>query len=231
MSDRELVLFGSAEIAELARFYFENDGGRKVAAFTVDDAYVEVDSFDGLPMVPWSEMLQRFPPDRYDMHVALSYMKLNRIREAKFNQARDAGYHLASYVCSKSVSWPDLTHGENCFVLENQTIQPGVTLGNNVMLWSGNHIGHGSSIGDHTYFASHIVVSGHCRIGKRCFLGVNATLRDFLIVGDDCFIAMDASITRDLESGSVALGGPATVFGPDDEKGRKIRNKYFKLDD
>jgi len=231
MSDKPLILFGSAEIAELARFYFEHDGNRNVEAFTVDDAYVEADTFDGLPMVGWSEAIKRFPPDQYDMHVALSYMKLNRTRQAKFEQARDAGYTLASYFCSKSVRWPDLKHGQNCFVLENQTIQPGVTLGDNVMLWSGNHIGHGSSIGDHTYFASHIVVSGHCTIGQRCFFGVNATLRDFLTIGDDCFVAMDASITRNLESHSVALGGPATVFGPDDEKGRKIRNNYFKLDD
>lgn len=231
MAERELVIFGSAEIAELARFYFEHDGGRKVAAFTVDDAYVESGTFNGLPLVAWSEALKRFPPDRYDMHVALSYMKLNRIREAKFNQARAAGYTLPSYFCSKSVRWPDLIHGDNCFVLENQTIQPGVRLGDNVMLWSGNHIGHGSMIGDHTYFASHIVVSGHCQIGQRCFFGVNATLRDFLTIGDDCFIAMDASITRDLDAGSVALGSPATVFGPDDEKGQKIRNRYFKLDD
>ena len=34
---KPLVIFGSAEIAELAKFYFENDSNRKVVAFTVDD--------------------------------------------------------------------------------------------------------------------------------------------------------------------------------------------------
>ena len=228
---KPLVIFGSAEIAELAKFYFTHDSEREVVAFTVDDAYVEADTFEGLPLLAWSEAQTRFPPEAYDLHVALSYNKLNQIREAKFHQAKQAGYTLASYICSKSATWPDLVHGENCFVLENQTLQPTVKLGHNVMLWSGNHIGHGSSIGDHTYFASHVVVSGHCKIGQRCFLGVNATLRDFLKIGDDCFIAMDASITRDLETGSVALGTPATVFGPDDAKGQKIRNKYFNLGD
>lgn len=227
---KPLVIFGRAEIAELAKFYFSHDSDRKIVAFTVDDAYADTDQFDGLPLMAWSEAIKRFPPDQYDMHVALSYNKLNQIREAKFHQAKQAGYTLASYICSKSVSWPDLTHGENCFILENQTIQPTVKLGHNVMLWSGNHIGHGSHIGDHTYFASHVVVSGHCKIGQRCFFGVNATLRDFLTIGDDCFIAMDASITRDLENGSVALGAPATIFGLDDVKGQKIRNRYFNLD-
>jgi len=228
---QDLVIFGSAEIAELAHFYFSHDSDYRVVAFTVDDAYVESDEFCGLPMIPWSEIATRYPPGQVHMHVALSYMKLNRLRQAKFEQARAAGYTLASYVCSKSVSWPDLVMGENCFILENQTIQPTVRLGDNVMLWSGNHIGHGTHIGSHTYFASHIVVSGHCRIGERCFFGVNATLRDFLKVGDEAFIAMDASLTRDVAAGSVVLGAPATVFGPDDPKGRKIRNNYFGLDD
>ena len=228
---KPLVIFGSAEMAELAHFYFRHDSDHDVVAFTVDDAYVEADSFCGKPMVAWSEAVKRFPPAEYDLHVALSYMKLNRLRQAKFEQAKAAGYHLPSYVCSKSVTWPDLEMGENCFILENQTIQPTVKLGDNVMLWSGTHIGHGTHIGSHTYFASHIVVSGHCRIGQRCFFGVNATLRDFLKVGDEAFIAMDASLTKDVEAGAVVLGAPATVFGPDDPKGRKIRNNYFGLDD
>ncbi|MEE2526207.1 acetyltransferase [Hyphobacterium sp. HN65] len=232
MSDKKrLVIFGSAEIAELAHFYFKHDSEHEIVAFTVDDAYVEGDTFNGLPIVPWSEAVTRFPPDQYGMHVALSYMKLNRLRQAKFEQAKAAGYSLASYICSRSATWPDLVMGENCFILENQTIQPTVKLGDNVMLWSGNHIGHGTHIGSHTYFASHIVVSGHCRIGERCFFGVNATLRDFLKVGDEAFIAMDASLTKDVEAGSVVLGAPATVFGPDDPKGRRIRNNYFGLDD
>lgn len=231
MSGKPLLIFGSAEIAELAHFYFSHDSGYDIVGFTVDDAYVEADTFCGLPVVPWSEARTRFGPETHACHVALSYMKLNRLRQAKFEQVKAAGYRLPSYTCSKSVSWPDLQMGENCFILENQTIQPTVKLGDNVMLWSGNHIGHGTHIGSHTYFASHVVVSGHCRIGERCFFGVNATLRDFLKVGDEAFIAMDASLTKDVEAGAVVLGAPATVFGPDDPKGRKIRNSYFGLDD
>src|SRR3546814_4532198 len=67
------------------------------------------------------------------MHVALSYNRLNRLREDKYHSAKAAGYRLASYVCSRSVVWPDLSVGDNCFILENQTIQPTVKIGNNVM--------------------------------------------------------------------------------------------------
>ena len=57
--------------------------------------------------------------------------------------------------------------GDNCFILEDNTIQPFVSIGNNVTLWSGNHIGHDSTIDDHCFIASHVVVSGHVRVGTR----------------------------------------------------------------
>ncbi len=228
-SSKRLVIFGSAEIACLAKFYFDNDSAYKVVAFTVDDEFVDCKNVCGLPLVPFSQIVSRFPPAENNMHVALSYTRLNQLRQEKYEQAKASGYALVSYVCSKSVMWSDLSIGDNCFILENQTIQPTVKVGNNVMLWSGNHIGHGSVIDDHVYISSHVVVSGHCKIGKRCFLGVNATIRDFTIVGSDCFVAMDASVTSDLTEGSVVLGQAGTVMDASDRRARVIKKKYFKL--
>jgi len=224
-----LIIFGSAEIAELAKYYFENDSEYKVAAFTVDDDFVDSDKLQGLPLVPFSEVTSRFPPNKYEMHVALSYSKLNCLRQEKYEQAKAAGYRLASYVCTKSVVWPELEVGDNCFILENQTIQPTDRIGNNVMIWSGNHIGHGSVIADHAYIASHVVISGHCYIGERCFLGVNATLKDFISIGDDCFIAMDASVAHDVKTGSVVLGAASETYEPQDRRARILKKKYFNL--
>ena len=227
LKNKRLVIFGSQEMAQLARFYFEQDSQYSVVGFTVDDDHVNASELDGLPLVPWSEVAQRFPSGDTEMFVALSYRGLNRLRADKFEQAKAGGYRLASYLCTKSVNWPDLVVGENCFVLENQTLQPTVVLGNNVYLWSGNHIGHGTHIEDHVYLASHVVVSGHCRIGTRSFVGVNATLRDFINIGADCFIAMDASVTQNMADGSVALGTPATIHAAEDKIARLLKRKYF----
>jgi len=226
---KPLVIFGSAEIAELAKFYFTHDSERKVVAFTVDDAYVQEDQFNNLPLVPFSEVTKKFPPSEYDMHVALSYTRLNRLRQEKYEQAKALGYCLASYVCSKSVVWPDLSIGDNCFILENQTIQPRVRIGNNVMIWSGNHLGHGTQIDDHVYIASHVVISGHCKIGERSFLGVNATLRDFCTVGKDCFVAMGAIVARDIPDGGVVLSAPSEVYEAADRRSRVLKKMFFKL--
>ena len=226
---KPLIIFGTAEIASLAKFYFTHDSDHKVIAFTVDDEYTTEDTFEGLPVIPFGEIKEHYSPDQHSMHVALSYMKLNQLRAAKYEQAKAAGYELVSYVSSKATTWPDLTIGHNCFILEDQSIQPTVTIGNNVMLWSGNHIGHGTTIGDHTYLASHVVVSGHCTIGQRCFLGVNATLKDFLNIGDDVFIGMDASVVSNAKDGAVILGKSSTSLEADDRRAKALKKLYFKL--
>jgi hypothetical protein len=89
---RKLLIFGSAEIAELARYYFDLDSPYQVVAFVVDDDFYSETTFAGLDMVPWSDALKKYPPSDYSMHVALSYRGLNSLRENKFKQCQSAGY-------------------------------------------------------------------------------------------------------------------------------------------
>lgn len=229
--DRQVVIFGTGEIASLAKFYLQNDSLYQVCGFTADDEYVSADKFEGLPLIPFSKVRERFPEGECEMFVALSYRRLNRNRRDKYVMAREAGYRMASYVCSRSVYWNDLSIGDNCFVLENQTIQPNVTIGNDVMIWSGNHIGHGAKIGDHTYISSHVVISGHVTIGPMCFLGVNSTVRDFVTIGAESFITMGALVTGDAAPGSVVVGASGATFPAYSRQAKTLKRKYFGLED
>lgn len=225
----DIIIFGSSEIADLAYFYFKNDTEFNVVAFTVDDEYLKEDKLNGIPIIPFSETSMHFPPNYFKMHVALSYSKMNKLRHEKYDQAKKSGYQLISYLSSKSVYWPDLIIGDNCFILENQTIQPNVTIGNNVMIWSGNHIGHGTVIKDHVYISSHVVIAGHCEIGRRSFLGINSTIKDFTKIDDDCFVTMNANVVRNISKGSVITGPPSKIFKNDEKQAILIKKKYFKF--
>lgn len=227
VKSKPLIIFGTGEIGSLAKFYFDNDSNYKVVAFTADDRYVTQNKFNGLPLIPFTKIKKRFPPDKYEMHVALSYKKINRIREEKYLLAKKNGYKLASYVCRKSVYWKDLTIGDNCFILENQTIQPTVKIGSNVIIWSGNHIGHGVIIKDHVYISSHVVISGHVVIGERSFLGVNSTIKDFVSIGPETFVTMGALVVKNTEGGDVVLPGRGIVFQGGSPQAEKIKKNYF----
>jgi sugar O-acyltransferase (sialic acid O-acetyltransferase NeuD family) len=146
------------------------------------------------------------PPAEHDFFVALSYSSLNELRKSKYLSARELGYHLASYVSSRATVLNDGDIGDNCFILEDNTIQPFARIGSNVTLWSGNHIGHHSVIGNHTFIASHVVVSGGVDIGESCFIGVNVTLRDHIRVGRKCVLGAGALLLADADDEGVYIG-------------------------
>jgi sugar O-acyltransferase (sialic acid O-acetyltransferase NeuD family) len=110
---------------------------------------------------------------------------------------------MASYVSPRATVLNDGRFGDNCLILEDNTIQPFVSIGNNVILWSGNHIGHHSRIDDHCFITSHVVVSGGVHIGERTFVGVNATLRDHVDIGAGCVIGAGSLVLKHVADDSV----------------------------
>lgn len=208
----KLVIFGAGDIARLAHHYFTHDSPHEVAAFVVDRSYRSGDSFLGLPLADADDMQTRFPPAEFDMFVALSYAKTNALRAEKYAYAKAAGYRLVSYVSSRCTYLSQERPGDNCFILEDNTIQPFVRIGNNVTLWSGNHIGHDSTIEDHCFIASHVVVSGHVCVGTRSFIGVNATLRNSITIAPESIIGAGAVIMKDTRPKGVYLAERAKLF-------------------
>lgn len=203
---KPLVIFGSGDIAQLAHYYFSTDSKYEVVAFTVDANYIKESEFCGLPVVAFEDVAETYPADSYDFFIALSYSKLNAVRKEKFLASKERGYKLVSYISSRATVLNEGRIGENCFILEDNTIQPFVTIGNNVTLWSGNHIGHHSVIHDHAFIASHVVVSGGVEIGEQCFIGVNATLRDHIKIGDRCVVGAGALLLADTATEGVYIG-------------------------
>jgi sugar O-acyltransferase (sialic acid O-acetyltransferase NeuD family) len=203
---KPLIIFGTGDIAQLAHYYFTTDSEYQVVAFTVDAIYIKEEKFCGVQVIPFEEIANHYPPSANEIFVALSYAKLNQLRKDKYLASKALGYKAASYISSHATLLYEGEIGENCFILEDNTIQPFAKIGNNVTLWSGNHIGHHSVIYDHCFIASHVVVSGGVEIHESCFIGVNATLRDHVKIGEKCVIGAGALILGDTEANGVYLG-------------------------
>jgi sugar O-acyltransferase (sialic acid O-acetyltransferase NeuD family) len=208
----KLVIFGAGDIGRLAHYYFTTDSPHEVAGFVVDRAYRKEDTFLGLPLSDAEDVVARYPPAEYAMFVALSYAKMNALRAEKYAAMKAAGYRLESYISSRCSYLAQTPPGDNCFILEDNTVQPFVTIGNNVTLWSGNHIGHDSVIEDHCFISSHVVVSGYVRVGARSFIGVNATLRNSITLGEQSLIGAGAIIMKNTAPKSVYMPERAKLF-------------------
>lgn len=217
----KVVLFGNGQIAEVAYSYLTYDSPYDVVGFTVDRDYMESESLFGLPIVPFEDVQSVFPPDEYKMFVSISFRQVNKLRAAKYHEAKEKGYELISYISSKAVTWPGLVVGDNCFIMENNVLQPFVEIGSNVIIWSGNHIGHHTVIKDHCFLASHVVVSGSVTVEPYCFFGVNATIRDGIVIARECVIGAGALILKSTQERGVYIGSPAQLFlKPSNELGQ-----------
>jgi len=204
----KVIIFGIQDFAELAHYYLTNDSTHEVVGFSVNEQYLPAEKhFCGLPIVPFEQVEQIFPPSAFSFFAPMSPNKMNTLRESIYNAIKSKGYNLISYVSSKA-TWFNNPIGDNCFILEDNTIQPFTTIGDNVVLWSGNHIGHHSVIKNHIMFTSQVVLSGHCVVEDYCVFGVNATIRDGLTIAEGTFVAMGACLTQNSEPWSMYKGNP-----------------------
>jgi sugar O-acyltransferase (sialic acid O-acetyltransferase NeuD family) len=205
----KVIIFGLQDYAELAHYYLQNDSKYEVVGFCVNEKYYPSNKiFRGLPVFVFEDVQDSYPPDDYLFFAPMSPKNMNQLREQVYHDIKKKGYDLISYISSKATLFENEI-GDNCFILEDNTIQPFTSIGNNVVLWSGNHIGHHSEIKDHITFTSHVVMSGHCKIENNSFFGVNSTLRDGLHIAKGSLIAMSAAVTKNTEEWGVYIGNPA----------------------
>ena len=207
---KRLVIVGATEFAEIAREYFEETGENKVEAFAVNASYIKKKELMGIPVVPFEDIVSLYPPEEFCLFTAITYGKLNRVRENFYRLGKSYGYHFATYISPRAFVWHNAEIGEDSFIFEDNTVQYNVKIGQGVVLWSGNHIGHSAQIGDFCFVASHAVISGYCKVGKNSFVGVNATMGNNIVLPDNSVLGAGAVMTHSFEQeGGIYVGNPA----------------------
>lgn len=208
---KKAIIFGTGSFAELAYYYLTKDSEYEVIAFTATLDSIKQDTFFNLPLKPFETIEQYYSANEYQMFIAIGYVQLNKVRERFYNEAKDKGYTLLTYISSKSSTFTEKI-GDNCFIFEDNTVQPFVEIGNNVILWSGNHIGHHTKIKSHNFIASHAVISGHCVVKEYSFIGVNATIRDLITIERENIIGAGALILKNTKEKEVYVAKRTDVF-------------------
>ena len=208
---KKVIIFGCEQTAQLAEYYLQSDSQYEVDCFTVNKPQESTTSFSRKPLLPFEEICKLRPPEEFVLFAPMMASNVNRDRLRIFQEGSALGYEFISYVSSKATVLTSKI-GANCFILENNTIQPFVEIADNSVIWSGNHIGHHSLIGHSCFITSHCVVSGNVSLGARSYLGVNSSIVDGAIVEEGSMLTMGAALTsRKTLSGGVYIGNPAKL--------------------
>ena len=200
---KKLVIVGDSAFAEIAREYFDADSAYEVVAFSVEEDFLKRQTLQGLPVVLFETLAETHNPQQHDVFVAVVYTQMNRLRTRLAAESRAKGFQLASFVSPHAFVWDNVELGEHCFIFEDNTLQPFVSVGDNVIMWSGNHIGHHSRISDNCFISSHVVISGFCEIGRNCFMGVNSTVANMVCIAEDNWIGPGLVIVKDTQAGQL----------------------------
>lgn len=183
-----IILFGTSSGSKIAHFTLSHDANYEVVAFTIDREYIKEDSFCGLPVIPFEEIQEQYPPSHFKMLVAIFANGMNKLRAKKCGEAREKGYSLISYIHPKAIVAPDLVMGDNCFISEGVICRPFSRLGDDVILMPGALIGHDTNIMDHCFVGNRAVVMGVVTMEPFCFIGPNATIMETVIIARECLI-------------------------------------------
>ncbi len=200
---KQLLIFGSGDLAQLAGHYFSTGTEYEVAGYVLHKEFIKEASFESKPVIAYEELELLYPSSAFMIFIAVGYSKLNARRELLYHEIKSKGYKLASYISPHCTYLAAEAPGDNTFIFEDNTIQPFVSIGSNVIIWSGNHIGHHSRIDDHNFISSHVVISGHCHVKSNCFLGVNATIGNNVVIEKKCIVGAGSIITSKTDEGGV----------------------------
>lgn len=209
----KVVLFGNGRGADVAYRFLTKDTEHEIVGFTVDEKYIKSRELRGLPLVPFEDVQKHYPPEDFRLFILLGYQQMNGLRQTKYEAAKAKGYTLESYVASDIFRVEPIVVGENCFILDNQSISLDVTFGNNVVAWSSNHVGDMSTIGDHAWLASHVTIAASVKVENNVFLGVGATVATNVTLGAGSFVGAQALASNDVAPNTVhvASGEPIDV--------------------
>lgn len=208
-------MFGTGTGSETARRYFERDSLHEIVGYLVDREFLGAAVFNGRPVVAVDEAIARFPPDDVLAFVPLGSSRMNMLRAEKYQLLKSLGYRFVTYVHASNQLKGHCEIGENCFILENQSVNFDATIGNNVVIWSGCQIGDRSRIGDHAFLAAHVVLNGDVTIGEHAYLGSNCNISNGVKIGRQSFIGANALITQATEDQSVHVVEATPAAGID----------------
>jgi sugar O-acyltransferase (sialic acid O-acetyltransferase NeuD family) len=213
---KKLVIFGTDIIAKMVYLLFARDSDFEIVAFTVDQKYLNVDVFFNLPVVPFENVPELYPPSDFEMFIAIGPSKMNVNRANKCTQAKSLGYKLASYISPYAIC--DSEIGENTIVADYAIIHPYVKIGDNNGFWEQCFIANDTVIGNNCWFSPKSVVSTFAEVNDNTILGTGSIVKTSIKIAKKTLVGAASYISANTEENGVYGEKTTSYYGNISEK-------------
>lgn len=202
--NKPIVVFGLGSFSKLMTKYINAFTSWHIEAYTVDDTYCNTSLFLEKPVIPFSQIAAKCPPDSFDALIAVGYSSMGVVRQNAFKGMKAFGYHVRNFQHPDASCGFD-SIGEGNIILERAIISIGTSIGNANLFWCNSNIAHDSTIGSFNTFCPSSAFGGFTSIADNCFFGINSTCKDNLSIASGTFVGAGAYVTRDTEENSAFI--------------------------
>jgi len=218
---KPLIIFGTGSMARVLHSFVRHQ--YKVVAFCCDDDFL-ADQFavPDIPQIQHSTLVWKYKPKDHCMAIACGYHQMNRIRQARFEEFKNAGYEMVGYV--NCVIFPHLgiALGVGVVIYDGVALHAGASVRDNAFISSNVSVGHDCVIGAHAWINSGVTLGGNVWVGERCVLGMNATIAQGVKLGEATFVGANTLVTHDTLPNSVIVSEHGQVIDMDSERFLKL---------
>ena len=217
---KDVVIFGANDLGRLLKFYLKDDHDtRNVVAFTMDREYIQADKYFGVPVIPFDQINSEYPPDGYEIMLAIGNSRMNDIRKKIFYECKEKGYTVASYYHSTcSIHSNDI--GEGNILLENCLVYPFSEIGDGNLLWDHVLISHDCCVGNFNTFSSYADLCGYVTIGNNGFFGKHCIINEYSKIAYYTLIGANAYAKKETQPYDVVV--PARSVTLENKKSKDL---------
>lgn len=199
----KVVIYGTGNHAEVIAHEMKEYNLHHVVAFTVKKEFLNEKELNGLPVVPYENLTENYPPDQFKMFIAIGPQYVNRAREELFAEVKNKGYSFVNCICPTPYKSKDLIVGENVYLDYASQISRFVEIGDNVIIIA-SQIGHHCKI-ENNAFVSGSILAGNINIEKNVFIGLGSTIGPNITLGKHTVVGMGCLISKNTAPASVYL--------------------------
>ena len=207
---KNIIIYGNGNMARM--LYHIVKSMYNVLAFTVDDDFIDEAMIEGIPVKPFSNIENTFPPQENLMLIAVGFVNMNEIRAQKYFESKAKGYSCVNYIHPSVCLYDNVDIGENNIILEFVSIHPYTKIGNNNFISSNTNIGHGCGIEDNCWINAGVSIAGEAIVRNNCFLGINSSLGHGVVLAEKSFVGANTLIHQSTMLGEVYLSPAGEKF-------------------
>ena len=166
--------------------------------------------FYGLPVFPFEHIQDFVDINNTEFVLGLGYSQMNRVREEKFNECKERGYIVHTFISPKAIVYTDKI-GEGSIIMPGVYIGPYSNIGVGNVIRANSVLSHHDNVGNFNWIADGCIFGGGVSVDNNSFVGLGSTIRNEISIANYTFIGAHSYLSRNTMPESVLMGVPASL--------------------